>query len=104
MTFAPNSNRHHNSLWHVNCDHAFRIGQMATKIKMLKFLQERTAFTELNRRPAAKPSALYLMQLRQHMLQTSIPKRRLVVRIDPKQNPCIPHPVKILHVKPPSDT
>ena len=76
---------------------------MATKIKMLKFLQERTAFTELTRRPAAKPSALYLIQLREHMLQTSIPKRRLIVRIDPKYNPSIPHPVQILHVKPDGD-
>ena len=76
---------------------------MATKIKMLKFLQEQTAFTELNRRPATKPSALYLMQLREHMLQTSVPKRRLVIHIDPKLNPTEPHPVKILHVKPVKD-
>ena len=73
---------------------------MATKIKMLKFLQERTAFAELSKRPAAKPSALYLMQLREHVLHTSVPKRRLVIRVDPKQNPTLPHPVKILHVKP----
>ena len=71
---------------------------MATKMKMLKFLQERTGFAEMTRRPA-KPSALYLMQLREHVFQTSIPRRRLIVRIDPKQNPGVPHPVKILHVK-----
>lgn len=72
---------------------------MATKIKMLKFLQERTGFAEMNRRPAQKPSALYLMQLREHVIQTSVPRRRLVIHIDPKQNPGVSHPVKILHVK-----
>jgi len=72
---------------------------MATKIKMLKLLQERNGFAELNRKPGQKPSALFLMQLREHMFHTTQPRRRLIIRIDPKQNPCIPSPVKILHVK-----
>ena len=73
---------------------------MATRIKMLKLLQERNGFEELNRRPSPKPSALYLMQLREHLFHTTQPRRRLIIRIDPKQNPLFPDPVKILHLKP----
>ena len=76
---------------------------MATKIRFLKLLQEMHAFAEMNRRhPAPKPSPLYLMQLRAHMLQTSRPKRRLVVNIDLKDAVDFPHPVRITHVKPDS--
>ena len=48
--------------WHVNCGHNFSTERMATKIKMLKLLQEADALAEVDRRPP-KP-ALYMMQMR----------------------------------------
>ena len=71
---------------------------MATRMKLMKFLQEMRGFAEFGRRhPAPRPSALYLMQLRSHVAQTSHARRRLVISIDLKDRPDIPHPVKITH-------
>lgn len=73
---------------------------MATKVKMMKFLQEIRGLTELGRRyPAPKPSPLFLLQLRSHVAETSHSKHRLVITVDLKDNPDIPHPVKINHVR-----
>ena len=72
---------------------------MATKVKLMKFLQEMRGFSEMSRlHPAPKPSALFLMQLRAHMRETSQSRRRLVISIDLKDTPDIPNPVKITHV------
>ena len=76
---------------------------MATKIKLLKLLQEMHAFSEMNRRhPAPRSSPLYLLQLRSHLAETSRPKGRLIVRIDLKDSLDMPHPVRITHIKPDS--
>jgi hypothetical protein len=76
---------------------------MATKIKLLKLLQEMHAFAEITRRhPAPKPSPLFLLQLRAHMAETSRPRRRLIVSVDLKDSLDLPHPVRINHVKPDS--
>jgi len=73
---------------------------MATKVKLMKLLQEMRGLAELNRRhPAPRPSALYLLQLRSHMAETSQSRRRLLVRIDLKDAIDLPHPVKINHVR-----
>lgn len=73
---------------------------MATKIKLLKLLQEMHAFSEMQRRrPARKPSSLFLAQLRSHLAETSKPKRRLIVSIDLKDTVDLPHPVRINHRK-----
>ena len=69
---------------------------MATKIKMLKLLQEADALAEIDRRPP-KP-ALYMMQMRTRNFQASLPKRRLPVRIDPRDY-TLPSPVKIILLK-----
>jgi hypothetical protein len=77
---------------------------MATKIKLMKMLQEMHAFAEIGRtNPAPKPSPLYLMQLRSHLLQTSRPRRRLAIRVDLRDSLDLPDPVKITHVKPASN-
>lgn len=70
---------------------------MATKIKMLKLLQEADALAELDRRPP-KP-ALYMMHIRPRNYQPSLPKRKLPFRIEPEdyQDPV---PVKIIFLKP----
>ena len=74
---------------------------MATKVKLMKFLQEIRGLTEMRRRlPAPKPSALYLMQLRSHVAEASHARRKLTVSIDLKDSVTLPHPVKINHVKP----
>jgi len=71
---------------------------MATKIKLMKLLQEMRGFAEFGRRHfAPRPSALYLIQLRSHVAETSRTKRRLVISVDLKDHPDIPHPVKITH-------
>jgi len=76
---------------------------MATKIKLLKLIQEIHAFAEITRRqPAPRSSPLYLVQLRSHMAETSRPKRRLLVSIDLKDSLDLPHPVRINHLRPDS--
>jgi hypothetical protein len=72
---------------------------MATKVKLMKFIQEVRGFTEISRRnPPARPSTLFLMQLRAHLAETSQSKHRLSVSIDLKDSQNIPHPVKITHL------
>jgi hypothetical protein len=74
---------------------------MATKIKLMKLLQELRGFSEFNRRhPAPKASPLYLAQLRSHVAEHSHAKRRLIISVDLRDSVAIPHPVKINHVTP----
>jgi hypothetical protein len=73
---------------------------MATKIKMLKLLQEADAMAEIDRRPP-KP-ALYMMQIRPRNYQPSLPKRRLPVQTEPEDY-LRPFPVKIVFLKPGSE-
>lgn len=70
---------------------------MATKIKMLKLLQEAEAAAELDRRPP-RP-ALYMMQIRPRNHQPSPPKRKLPFHIEPEDY-SQPVPVKIIFLKP----
>jgi hypothetical protein len=89
--------------WHVNCGSGLTIESMATKIKLMKLLQEMHAFAEIGRRhPMPKASPLFLVQLRSHLAETSRPKRRLIVNVDLKESLDLPHPVRINHVKPDS--
>jgi hypothetical protein len=78
---------------------------MATKVKLMKFLQEIRGLVEISRRhPTPRPTALFLMQLRSHMMDTNRSKRRLLITIDLKDREDIPNPVKITHVKTEADT
>lgn len=73
---------------------------MATKIKMMKLLMEADALAEIDKAPP-KP-ALYMMQIRPRTFQPTLPKRRLSVRINPKDYQP-PTPVPIVFLKPGSE-
>ena len=75
---------------------------MATKIKMMKFLQETEGYAEIERRPVPPKPALYMMQMRQRAFQPTLPKIRLPIRIDPADY-ALPVPVKIILLKPDSE-
>jgi len=73
---------------------------MANKAKLMKFLQEVRGYAQVtNRRPAPRPSVLYLMQLRARNEQINAPKRRLIVVSEKHGNTDTPMPIKITHVK-----
>jgi|PlaIllAssembly_1097288.scaffolds.fasta_scaffold428286_2 hypothetical protein len=74
---------------------------MANKAKLMKFLQEVRGYAQItNRRPAPRPSVLYLMQLRTRNEQLNAPKRRLIVVSETRENADTPLPIKINHLKP----
>ncbi len=71
---------------------------MANKMNVLKLLQEMRGFAEMSNRRAQPRAGLLIMQLRNHLLQTTAGKRKRVISIAMQQCPDIPHPVKITHV------
>lgn len=73
---------------------------MAAKLKMLKLLQEIRGFAEIiNRCPPPRSPELLFTQMRSHVIQAVLPRRRLDIATDAQEHPDIPHPVKINHVK-----
>ncbi len=75
---------------------------MATRVKMLKLLQEMRGFAEVtNRRRVSRHPALLMMPLRSHRgKDASNARRKHSIPIN-MQEPCdIPHPVKIVHLTP----
>jgi hypothetical protein len=67
---------------------------------MLKLLQEIRGFADMaNRRPPPRSPGLVLMQIRSHVIQATLPRRKLSVQMDVQDGLDIPHPVKINHVK-----
>lgn len=74
---------------------------MATKIRVLKLLQESKGHAQItNRRPAPRAPLLYLMQLRANPVPDDFPRQRLTVEADSKAFAEGPLPIKINHVKP----
>ena len=73
---------------------------MATKINMLKLMQEINGMAEMNRRPAP-PAPLYPMQLRPRTFQTTLPRHRIPIRSDPRDQAPVAANVKITFVKNP---
>jgi hypothetical protein len=70
---------------------------MATKMKLIKMLQEAKGFAQItNRRPAPRPPLLYLMELRSQNNQPHTPRRRLTIESEAMRAPL---PIKINHVK-----
>ncbi len=73
---------------------------MATRVKMLKLLQEMRGFAEVtNRRRITRHPGLLTIQLRSPALQAakSSPRRTIPIAV---KEPCdIPHPVRIIHIK-----
>jgi len=73
---------------------------MATKIRIMKLLQEIRGFAQVtNRRPQPKQPGLFLVQLRSHVAHTTSARRKLVIPVNLQELPDIPHPVKITHLK-----
>ena len=73
---------------------------MATKIKLMRMLQEIRGHAQItNRRPAPRPPALYLMQLRERAAQSHRPRRRLAVATEFQESSNTPLPIKIHHIK-----
>jgi hypothetical protein len=73
---------------------------MATRMNMLKLLQEVSGFADftLRRRPNRQPGAL-LLPLRWRTLRGAKEARKRIIRIDMRDLPDIPHPVAIRHVE-----
>jgi len=73
---------------------------MATKIKVLKMLQEVSGYAQItNRRPTPRPPFLYLMQLRALPAPPDRPRQRLTIETDARAFANGPLPIKINHVK-----
>ena len=73
---------------------------MATKVKLMKFLQEIRGYAEItNRRPTPRPAVLYLMELRAQASHIHVPKRKLAIATDHGSRTTSPLPVKITHLE-----
>ena len=73
---------------------------MATKIKLMRLLQEVRGLAQItNRRPVPRQPTLYLMQMRERAAQVQSPKRRLAVMTDSKADASSPLPIKINHIQ-----
>ena len=77
---------------------------MAAKVKMLKLLHEIRGFAEItNRRPPPRSPGLFLTQIRSHVAQATLPRRKLSVATSKHHYLALPHQVKIHHLKPSPD-
>lgn len=76
---------------------------MAKKVILMKFLQEVRGYAQVtNRRPAPRPPAVYLMQLRERHAQAHLSKRpqRLAIATAWQNGTDVALPVRINHLKP----
>ena len=70
---------------------------MATKMKLIKMLQEAKALAQVtNRKPAPRPPLFFLMQLRTQNQSVNAPRRRLSIEIEGLHTPS---PIKINHIR-----
>ena len=73
---------------------------MAMKIKMLKLLTEFRGHAQVtNRRPTPRPPGLFLLQLREHLTETTAQKRKLVVTAEGQGPADKTLQIKIHHVR-----
>lgn len=73
---------------------------MATKVKLMKFLQEIEGYDAVtNRRPPPRPGGLYLMELRAHTADLPTSRRKLAVAVAPDDASNTPRPVKITRLR-----
>jgi hypothetical protein len=73
---------------------------MAMKMKMLRLLTEQCGYAQVtNRRPLPRPPGLFLMQLREHLSETTAQKRKLVVTAPSHAVADKPLSIKIQHVR-----
>ncbi len=74
---------------------------MATKVNMLKMLQQARGLAEItNRRPQSRTPGPLMLEMRFTGSRTSPAKRKRIIRIKMQDPFDIPHPVKITHLKP----
>ena len=74
---------------------------MASKIKMMKLMQECQGFAAMDQRPAPEKSAAFCIpQLRPRAFQASLPIRKVNIRVDPRDQRRPEQPVKIIFLKP----
>ena len=72
---------------------------MATRMKMLKLLQEMRGFAHVtNRRPPSRQTAILALQLRSHLVSTTARRQKRVLTIDMQDLPDIPNPVRITYL------
>ncbi len=83
--------------WHVTCS---RPGQehMATKMNMLKLLQEVRGFAQFATRPIEpRPAGPLLLDYKGPGRRKKPARHRLFIKIQMKEPTDIPHPVRIIH-------
>jgi hypothetical protein len=76
---------------------------MANKVLLMKMLQEIRGYEQTtNRRPAPRPPAFYLMQLRERhpLVHLSAPPQRLAITADWQNGADVALPVRINHLAP----
>ena len=73
---------------------------MATRVNILKLMQEIHGFARVtHRRPQPRPPALFLMEIRSHGFSSDLPRRKLDIAFLTQELADLPHPVKINHLK-----
>lgn len=73
---------------------------MATKMNMLKLLQEVRGFAQFTTKPnEPRPSGPLLLQFRGPVLRRANAKRKRIIRIDMREPLDIPQPVPIIYLK-----
>jgi hypothetical protein len=74
---------------------------MATKVKILKMLQELRGLAQITeRRPSPRLPGLFLLQMRSHLAQTTLARRKSTIPVTIQDRPDIQHTIKINHVAP----
>jgi hypothetical protein len=72
---------------------------MATRIKLMKLLQEMQGFADMSsRRPQTRRPGLFLLQMRSHIHRTTLSSRKRTLTVEMQDRPDIPNPVKIVHL------
>ncbi len=87
-------------VWHVNCTLGVWTERMATKMNMMRLVQEVRGFAEIiKRRPQTRSFGPLMLPLRQTQLRNG-PKSRHIVRLTAAPVPDIPHAVAIRVIRP----
>ena len=73
---------------------------MATRVNMLKLLQEVRGFAEIaNRRPTLRPPGPVLLHARAPSPRLGLGQAKRTLKISVQEPPDIPHPVKITYLQ-----
>ena len=74
---------------------------MAAKLKMMRFLQEARSLADMAvQRSVPRSPMLYLIQLRSHVHEITIPKRRIAIASESDAHSETPQPVPINFAEP----